>query len=119
MKEPASHSLEALKEICDRIVMKHPEAVGMAAIELDCGCINVCGVSFRGEPVGSVKSIPAHQESENDNNLVCFRCLDEKSGITDRIINQRLIWPGNENDIPEETFRLFIGQKVFGPDYSE
>ena len=87
MKEPAGHKFEALKEICDRIIMEYPEAVGMATIELDCGCINVCGVSFRGEPVGSVMSIPAHQETENDNNLVCFRCLEEKNRITDRIVN--------------------------------
>ncbi len=119
MKKPAGHSLKALKEICNRIVMKHPEAIGMAIIELDCGCMNICGVSFEGEPVGSIMSIPLHQETENNKSLVCFRCLEEKSRITDRVINYGLIWPGDENDIPEEEFRLSIGQKVFGPDYSE
>lgn len=119
MKEPAGHRFEVLKEICNRIVMKHAEVVGMALIELDCGCINVGGVSFDGEPVGSITSITLHQETENDKNLVCFRCLEEKGRITDRVINYGLIWPGDENDLPEKDFRLSIGQKVFGPDYKE
>ena len=119
MKEPAGHSFKALKEICDRVVIKHPEAIGMATIELDCGCINVCGVSFKGEPVGSIMSIPAHQETENNGSLVCFKCLEKKSEITDRIINQGLIWPGGENEIPAKEIRFYIGQEVFGPDYSE
>ena len=55
MKEPADHSFRALKEICNRIAMKNPAAIGMATIELDCGCINVCGVSFQGEPVEPVR----------------------------------------------------------------
>ena len=119
MKEPVCHSFSTLKEICNRIVMKHPEAVGMATIELDCGCINVCGVSFRGDPVGSIMNIPAHQETDAENNIVCFRCLEEKNRITDRIINQGLIWPGDSDDIPEDEFRITIGQRVFGSDYSE
>ena len=69
MKEPAGHSFSALKEICNRIVMKNPDAIGMATIELDCGCINVCGVSVNGEPLGSILGIPAHQETEDDNSL--------------------------------------------------
>ena len=119
MKEPTNHSFKALKEICNRIVMKHPDAIGMATIELDCGCINVFGVSFEGQPVGSMMSIPPHQETESDHNLVCFKCLDEKSKISERIINSGLIWPGDENDLPEEAFRSSIGLKVFGPDYAE
>jgi len=119
MKKPTGHSFNALKEICDRIVMKHPEAIGMVTIELDCGCINVCGVTFKGEPVGSMMSIPAHQETENDNSLVCFKCLEKKSKITNRIVNQGLIWPGEENEIPAEEIRLYIGREVFGHGYSE
>jgi len=119
MKKPAGHSLKALKEICNRLVMKHPDAICMATIELDCGCVNVCGVSVKGEPVGSIKSILAHQETENDNSLVCFKCLEKKDGITDRIVNQGLIWPGDENEIPAEAIRLYIGREVFGPGYSE
>jgi hypothetical protein len=119
MKEPAGHSIKALKEICNRIVVKHPDAIGMATIELDCGCINVCGVSFKGEPVGSIMSIPAHQEAENDNSVVCFKCLEKKSEVSDRIINRGIIWPGDENEIPAEEIRLYIGREVFGPGFSE
>ena len=119
MKEPAGHRFNALKEICNRIVVKHPEAIGMAIVELDCGCIHVCGVSFKGEPVGSVMSIPAQQETATNGNLVCFTCLEKKDKMTDRIINQGLIWPGGENETPAEEIRLYIGKEVFGPDYSE
>ncbi len=119
MKEPAGHNFKALKEVCNRIVMKHADAIGMATIELDCGCINVCGVSFKGEPVGEMMSIPAHQKPENDNQLVCFKCLEKKSEMKDRIINQGLIWPGDADEMPAEEIRLIIGQEVFGPDYSE
>ena len=119
MKEPADHSFRALKEICNRIAMKNPAAIGMATIELDCGCINVCGVSFQGEPVGSIMNIPANQESANDIRLICFKCLEMEGEITNRIVNQGLIWPGDENEIPEEETRLHIGREVFGPGYTE
>jgi hypothetical protein len=119
MKEPAAHRFKTLKKICHRIVMKHPDAIGMATIELDCGCINVCGVSSNGKPVGSIMNIPAHQETDNDNSLICYKCFEKKRGITDRIVNQLLIWPGGENEIPEEEIRLYIGRSVFGPGYLE
>lgn len=119
MKKPAGHNLKTLKEICTRLVIKHPEAVAMAAIELDCGCVNVCGVSYKGEPAGTIKSIPAHQESEDDNRLVCFTCLEKKNEIDSRIVNRGLIWPGDDDEMPAEEVRLLIGREVFGPDYSE
>ncbi len=119
MKEPAGHKLNTLKEICTRLVIKHPEAVAMAAIELDCGCVNVCGVSYRGEPVGTLKSIPANQENEDDNNLVCFTCLEKKREMAGRIVNRGLIWPGSDDELPAEEVRLLIGREVFGSEYEE
>ena len=119
MKEPVGHSFKALKVICNRIIMNHPDAIGMATIELDCGCINVCGMSAKGEPLGSIMSIPAHQEAGKDNSLICFKCLEKKGGITNRIVNQGIIWPGDESEAPEEEIRQYLGQKVFGPGYLE
>jgi len=103
--------MEALKNICNRLVMKHPEAIGMAVIELDCGCVNICGVSIRGEPVGSMKTVVKGP--------VCDRCLTSEERISDRIVNQKMIWPGAESEQPDRDLRLFIGQKVFGEDYVE
>ena len=119
MKEPTGHSHKALKEICNRIVLNHPDAIGMATIELDCGCINVCGVSVNGEPLGSIMSIPAHQEAGKNNSLICFKCLEKNGRMTNRIVNQGFIWPGDENEIPAEEIRQNIGQEVFGPGYLE
>ena len=112
-------TIEALKSICNRLVMKHPEAIGMAMIELDCGCINICGVSIRGEPVGSIKTIVARAGSGDTKSLICRRCLASKGRISERIVNQRMIWPGDADELPERDLRIFIGRKVFGHHYIE
>lgn len=111
--------MEALKNICNRLVMKHPDAIGMAMIELDCGCVNICGVSIRGEPVGSINTIVMGSESEDTTNPICSRCLASKGRITGRVVNQRMIWPGDANEQPDGDLRLSIGRKVFGEDYLE
>ncbi len=111
--------MEALKNTCNRLVLKHPEAIGMAVIELDCGCLNICGVSMRGEPVGSMKTILAGATDGASKNVICSRCFASKGRLSDRIVNQKIIWPGGESEQPERDLRLYIGQKVFGEDYVE
>jgi hypothetical protein len=111
--------LEALKNICNRLVMKHPEAIGMAMIELDCGCVNICGVSIRGEPVGSINTIVASSETGDRRSPICRRCLVSKGRISGRVVNERMIWPGKVNEQPDRDLRLFIGRKVFGENYLE
>jgi hypothetical protein len=111
--------IAALKNICNRLVMKHPDAIGMAMIELDCGCINLCGVSIRGEPVGSIKTIVANSETGDTKSLICSRCLASKKRVNDRVVHQKMIWPGEPDEQPERDLRLFIGRKVFGNDYIE
>ena len=111
--------MEALKNVCNRLVMKHPDAIGMAMIELDCGCVNICGVSIRGEPVGPVSTIVTGSESGDTTSPVCSRCLASKGRISDRIVKQRMIWPGDVHEQPDRNLRLFIGRKVFGEDYFE
>ena len=110
--------MEALKNICNRLVMKHPDAIGMAMIELDCGCVNICGVSIRGEPVGSINTIVTGSEGETTS-PICSRCLASKGRISGRVVNQRIIWPGDVKEQPDIDLRLFIGRKVFGEDYLE
>ena len=111
--------MEALKNICNRLVMKHPDAIGMAMIELDCGCVNICGVSIRGEPVGSINTIVTGSEGGGSKNVICSRCFASKGRFSDRVVNQRMIWPGGEHEQPDRDLRVFIGRKVFGEDYLE
>ena len=111
--------MEALKEICNRLVLKHPEAVGMAMIELDCGCIDICGVSIRGEPVGSIKTIALGQLAGEQESPICSQCLASKGQVSERIVSQRMIWPGSDAERPDKDLRVFIGRKVFGEYYTE
>ena len=110
---------EALKDICNRLVLKQPDAVGMAMIELDCGCIDICGVSIWGEPVGSIKTIALGQETGEEDSPICSQCLESKGRVSGRIDNQRMIWPGHEDERPDRDLRIFIGRRVFGDDYTE
>ena len=109
---------EALKGICNRLVLKHPDAIGMAVIELDCGCVDICGVSIRGEPVGSIKTIALGSET-GQQSPICNRCQAEKGRVAGRVVNQRIVWPGSADERPEENLRRFIGRAVFGADYME
>ena len=119
MEKSDLSATDALKSICNRLVLKHPEAVGMAVIELDCGCIDICGISIHGEPVGSVKTIARGRESGQEQSPICSRCLASKGRVSDRIVNRRIVWPGSEEERPDEHLRRFIGSSVFGEDYSE
>ena len=110
---------DALKGICNRLVLKYPDAVGMAAVELDCGCVDICGVSIRGEPVGAIKTIALGAETGEQQGPICSRCLAEKGRVSDRIVNRRIIWPGSDEERPDAHLRRFIGRTVFGADYTE
>lgn len=85
-------------------------------IELDCGCINVCGVSIQGAPVGSIKTVAL---TEGTQNPVCNLCLLEKGRVAGRVVDRKIIWPGDESELPAPELRLTIGRKVFGPEYTE
>ena len=119
MEKSELSSTDALKGICNRLVLKHPDAVGMAVIELDCGCVDICGVSIRGEPVGSIKTIALGSETGQQQSPICSRCLAEKGRVSGRIVSRRIIWPGSDEERPEEHLRRFIGRSVFGADYTE
>ena len=109
----------ALKNICNRLVLKHPEAVGMAVIELECGCMDICGVSIRGEPVGSIKTVALSQEAGQEQSPICRQCLAAKGRIADRVVDQRIVWPGSDAERPDRNLRMVIGRAVFGDNYTE
>ena len=119
LEKSDSSTADALKHICNRLVLKHPDAVGMAVIELDCGCIDICGVSIRGEPVGSIKTISGDLRTGDQQSPICDRCLASKGRIAGRVVDRRIVWPGNEAERPDRDLRIFIGRRVFGDEYIE
>jgi len=118
---PASPRQEdSLKRLCNRIILEHPEAICMALIELDCGCIHVCGVSVTGIPVGRMETFSGLFDKNSDQSPVCIRCAGAAGGsMMDRIIHRALIWPGDEHEKPDKDLRNLIGRAVFGRDYQE
>ena len=107
---------EKLKAVCENLILQHPEAMGIAYMELDCGCINSCGVSAKGDPVGEMHAISG-QAQKGD--TVCLKCYRDKKIDWGRVIDKGLIWPGEDSERPDDNIRMAIGKKVFGPDYSE
>lgn len=92
-----------------------PEAVGTVLFELDCGCMRACAVSNEGAPLGEMIMVSG-QQTEKDNE--CDLCREDGGADTERCIRKAIIWPGEEAELPSEEYRLAIGRKVFGDDYS-
>ncbi len=107
---------EELKAVCEDLILQRPEAMGIAYMELDCGCINSCGVSAKGDPVGEMQAISGYSQEED---TVCLKCYRDKKIDWSRIIDKGLIWPGSDSERPDEKLRMAIGKRVFGPDYQE
>ncbi len=92
-----------------------PEAVATVLFELDCGCIRACAVSRQGDPMGEMIMVSGKQlEKKYD----CSSCREDGGADSERCINKAIIWPGDESELPSEEFRLAIGKKVFGDNYS-
>jgi hypothetical protein len=92
-----------------------PEAVATVLFELDCGCIRACAVSEEGAPMGEmimVSGEPVEKEYE------CSICREDGGADSERCIKKAIIWPGEAAELPNEEFRLAIGKKIFGDDYS-
>ena len=100
-----------LKTICENLVLKHPEAMGIAYMELDCGCVNICGVSAKGDPVGELRTI---SERLHEDEMVCLKCFRDKKIDWERVIAKGFIWPGDELEKPDEALLKAIGKRVFG-----
>ncbi len=91
------------------------EAVATALHELDCGCIRACAVSKEGEPMGEMIMVSGRPVDKGHD---CSVCREDGGANSERCINKAIIWPGDESELPSEEFRLIIGRKVFGDDYS-
>ena len=119
MENNKDKRLAALKQLCNKIAMEKPEAIGMAFIELDCGCISICGVSAKGDSVGEMQTIPGSFIDDDQSQPICLTCYKDNSIDMSRMVNKGLVWPGEESEKPHEQLRQFIGESVFGPDFSE
>lgn len=110
---------ETLKAMCNRIAVDFPEAAGMAAVELDCGCLYVNGVSFTGEPVGPLRGIDGRTGAVEGAKTLCLTCRREKGGFHRRIVHRRMVWPGEASEKPDPALRQFIGEQVFGQGFDD
>lgn len=117
MEETINYQSDAFNKACQEIFILYPEAIGVAFKGLDCGCALVCGVSARGEPVGSLIYVSGQPGRKGKKSPICLKC--KKDDGLDRVVREGIIWPGEENERPNVDLRLSIGKKVFGPDYQE
>jgi len=115
LKEVEDSRNKAIDGIMTYMGKTSPEAVATALFELDCGCIRACAVSKEGEPMGEMIMVfgkPVEQEYE------CSLCQVDGGADSERCVRKSIIWPGEESELPAEDFRLAIGKKVFGDDYT-
>jgi len=119
MNPDSSGKMNKLKQVCNRIILEHPQAICMALLELDCGCINVCGVSVTGKSVGRMEAFSSIPKEKSGRSPICIRCAGAGAPMMERITHRALIWPGADNEMPDLELRNLIGREVFGPDYTE
>jgi hypothetical protein len=117
MRDKNTIDSDSFTKVCQKILTEYPEAIGVAYKGLDCGCALVCGVSAKGDPIGSLIHVPGHQVTGDKNPPICLKCKKDKG--LNRVVQEGISWPGDENELPDMELRLSIGRKVFGPDYLE
>jgi len=101
-------------EIAEIIFAARGDAVGVAFLELDCGCARLCGVSRRGTPVGDVFNVSGQPTTRNLEPLVCLKCYRDKRFAVERSTRQGILWAEapNRQTVSEE--RAKIEYAVFG-----
>lgn len=115
LKEVEDLRRNAINSIMNYMGRTHPESVAIVLHELDCGCIRACAVSKEGAPMGEMIMVSGKQvTAEYD----CIICQKDGGANAERCIDKSIIWPGDESELPSDEFRLSIGKKVFGGDYS-
>ncbi len=101
--------------IMNYMAQKSPEAIGTVLFDLNCGCMRACAVSEDGGPLGEMIMVFGQPVKDG---YECSLCKEDGGADPERCVNKSIIWPGEESEMPSEDFRLSIGQKVFGDDYS-
>jgi hypothetical protein len=117
MRDKNTFGSDSFTNACRKILVEHPEAIGVAYKGLDCGCALVCGVSAKGDPIGSLIHVTGQPVTGDKKAPICLKC--KKDNGLNRVVQEGISWPGDENELPDKELRLSIGRKVFGPDYLE
>ena len=117
MGKPPNQNTTPFDDACYRILIQHPEAMGVAFKWLDCGCSLICGVNAKGDPAGSLVHVSAQASADAVRSHPCPQC--RKDNGLNRVVWQGIHWPGKPEEYPDRALRLLIGRKVFGPGYSE
>jgi len=117
MSDKNTFGSDSFTNACRKILTGHPEAIAVVYKGLDCGCALVCGVSAMGDPIGSLIHVPGQPVTGGQNAPICLKCKRD-TGLN-RVVQEGISWPGDENELPDMELRLSIGRKVFGPDYLE
>ena len=117
MQETRNYPSGTLNKTCREIFTVYPETIGVAFKGLDCGCALVCGVSAKGDPVGSLIHVSGQPVKKGKKPPICLKC--RKDDGYDRVVREGIIWPGDESEQPDIDLRLSIGRKDFGPGYQE
>lgn len=115
LKELEDSRNKAIDGIMTYMGKTSPEAIATVLFELDCGCIRACAVSEEGDPMGEMIMVFGTTVEEG---YECSICKEDGGADSKRCIRKAVIWPGEEPELPTEEFRLSIGKKVFGEDYS-
>jgi hypothetical protein len=105
-------------EIADIIFASHKDAVGVAYLELDCGCARLCGVSRQGVPVGDVFNISGQPATRNLEPLVCLKCYRDRRFAVERSAHRGILWAEAPHCRTDREERMRIGYAVFGDDFS-
>jgi len=104
-------------EIAEIIFSSHKDAVGVAYLELDCGCARLCGVSRRGVPVGDVFNVSGQPATRNLEPLVCLKCYRDNRFAVERSARRGILWTEAPRRRTGREERLQIGYAVFGDDF--
>jgi hypothetical protein len=117
LKANSNNQSNGFNQACQRILLEHPQALGIAYKVLDCGCAWLCGVSPHGDPMGPMIHVSGQTGRQSDTQPICLQCRRDKT--IERVIWQGIYWPGGEGELPEKRIRIKIGRTVFGPEYVE
>ena len=110
---------EAALRMAARFFRKgYPESIGIAYMELNCGCIKICGVTAEGSTLGSLNLALSRSSRKKDSPPACKACVKDNGISIKRLLNHGIIWSATETTLPMGNQRLEIGQKIFGSRYT-
>ena len=107
-------------EMASRYIRQvHADAVGVAYVELNCGCIKMGGVSSAGKLLGSLTLALGKGALRTNRPPRCRQCRRDGGVNLKRRVRQGLIWTGTLPGRPDDDTRRAIGRRIFGPAFPE